>query len=469
MADYLQFPNIQNPSFPIEISYEDIGLRSKKENGDYKIRKKFTYARKTFKLKWNSLSYQDYSVLEDFYINKCQTNVKMFAWTYPSIASGLNSTASVFHNKTFVVRFVSVSTKAVEHSYFVVEITLLQAGNFDPSMIPIIPDPEETPIIPGEIAKDRYDKYLVYYYSKIYAYRLYYPKGLDGEVDDSGGKTVEVNTGVANPTDRYRCTTFDYVPYSSGLQEDSSVCYYLSNDKYHLDPQLRIGGTIQNPPTTYNPPLGEHVIIPGKYVFDFNGIIKENVVENNVFSLCIYGFNIIVKKNGNSIYVKNWKSYVQQIMNEVPDPPLPDYQAWFVEQHGDDDGFCNYWYTTVYFELDSYEIIDDNNWNITFFLTCTKSAIVDHSWDGCRWSNIHSFKYICVISKDGVSLQIGNNTYLQADYHVYRGYEYIYDDSYNGDISSFASGYPRSKMLSWDAYGSVYSHTALFNYSFERW
>lgn len=122
----LTFPSvIQPPSFPIDISYEDIALQSKKENGVTKIRKKFSNARVTFKLTWNAMSVYDYKILEDFYINDCETNVNEFVWKYPNVANPNEVIAdSVFHGQLFTVRFDEFSAKANEYSYYNVSITL---------------------------------------------------------------------------------------------------------------------------------------------------------------------------------------------------------------------------------------------------------------------------------------------------------------------------------------------------------
>lgn len=122
----ITFPSvIQQPSFPIDISYEDIALQSKKENGVVKIRKKFSNARVTFKLTWNTMSVHDYKILEDFYINDCETNVNEFVWKYPNIANSNETiTDSVFHGHLFIVRFSDFSVKASEYSYYTVSITL---------------------------------------------------------------------------------------------------------------------------------------------------------------------------------------------------------------------------------------------------------------------------------------------------------------------------------------------------------
>lgn len=122
----LTFPSvIQPPSFPIDISYEDIALQSKKENGVTKIRKKFSNARVTFKLTWNAMSVYDYKILEDFYINDCETNVNEFVWKYPNVANPNEVIAdSIFHGQLFTVRFDEFSAKANEYSYYNVSITL---------------------------------------------------------------------------------------------------------------------------------------------------------------------------------------------------------------------------------------------------------------------------------------------------------------------------------------------------------
>lgn len=122
----LVFPSvIQNPSFPIDITYEDIALQSRKENGVVKVRKKFSNARITFKLTWNTMSVFDYKVLEDFYINDCETNVNEFIWRYPNVANNNDIIPnSVFHKHSFLVRFDEFSAKANEYSYYTVSVTL---------------------------------------------------------------------------------------------------------------------------------------------------------------------------------------------------------------------------------------------------------------------------------------------------------------------------------------------------------
>lgn len=133
------FPDIQQPSFPISISYENISLRSRKENGDYKLRKKFTNARKTFTLKWNAMSSTDYQILESFYINDCQTNVKEFLWKYPSIKSNIRTRYDTFNNHIFVCRFMSFSVKVSEHSSYIVEIVIEEKGKYGGDTNELIP------------------------------------------------------------------------------------------------------------------------------------------------------------------------------------------------------------------------------------------------------------------------------------------------------------------------------------------
>lgn len=140
MSTYLTFPNIQQSSFPIAISYENISLKSRKENGDYKLRKKFTNARKTFTLKWNAMSSEDYQTLESFYINDCQTNVKKFLWKYPSIKANIRTRYDIFNNHIFVCRFYSFSAKASEHNSYIVEVVLneIEDSNSVIKLVPIL-------------------------------------------------------------------------------------------------------------------------------------------------------------------------------------------------------------------------------------------------------------------------------------------------------------------------------------------
>lgn len=148
----LTFPSvIQPPSFPIDISYEDIALQSKKENGVTKIRKKFSNARVTFKLTWNAMSVYDYKILEDFYINDCETNVNEFVWKYPNVANPNEVIAdSVFHGQLFTVRFDEFSAKANEYSYYNVSVTLKGVSYVKSESKPVYG--EIIPIVYGDIS-----------------------------------------------------------------------------------------------------------------------------------------------------------------------------------------------------------------------------------------------------------------------------------------------------------------------------
>lgn len=154
----LKFPeSIRNPSFPIDISYEDITLQSKKESGDTKIRRKYSEARITFNVTWNSLNVSEYQTLREFYINDCQTNVNEFIWDYPSV-SDLNVvfSNSVFHKHSFVVRFDEFTAKANEYNQYTVSVVLkgslhskiqMKKSSAIATVIPIVYDDKITYLI----------------------------------------------------------------------------------------------------------------------------------------------------------------------------------------------------------------------------------------------------------------------------------------------------------------------------------
>ena len=96
----VNFPSITLPSYPFSTKIENVALLSKMEDGTIVSRAKFTRARETFTLRWNTLPNADYAVLRDFYKNTVKGGSLAFIWTYPVIA------ADPYSGTSFTVRFI---------------------------------------------------------------------------------------------------------------------------------------------------------------------------------------------------------------------------------------------------------------------------------------------------------------------------------------------------------------------------
>ena len=223
----LSFPSIQKPSFPIGISYEDIALQSRKENGDDKIRRKFTDARITFTLTWNAMSREDYIILESFYINDCQTNVQEFLWNYPAInkANGRIEN-SVFNGNAFTVRFTSFSAQATEHSYYTVNVTLKGT----------IKGEAEEEFEYGEIIPIVYDDTVTYLYDNSY---------LSGDlIWGEQSRNESGNIGyVNNYTSEYFFSDNDIVDADISEDNESYTAHLDKNNQYAINV---VNGIVQN-------------------------------------------------------------------------------------------------------------------------------------------------------------------------------------------------------------------------------
>ncbi len=77
------FPDIQKPSFPLDVENEDNTIRSTMEDGTVVSRRKFTKIRKTFTLTWDALPNADYETLDDFLRNTAYMGAVPFSWTNP--------------------------------------------------------------------------------------------------------------------------------------------------------------------------------------------------------------------------------------------------------------------------------------------------------------------------------------------------------------------------------------------------
>lgn len=95
-----QFPNIQQPIYPLTTTIKDPSLQSEMENGLVMSRAKFTRALQTFTLQWNALPAADYEILRQFYRHTARGGSLAFAWQYPVVAN------DSYAGKSFSVRFV---------------------------------------------------------------------------------------------------------------------------------------------------------------------------------------------------------------------------------------------------------------------------------------------------------------------------------------------------------------------------
>lgn len=94
-----QFPNIQQPVYPLTTKIKDPSLQSEMENGMVISRARFTRVPQTFILKWTALPAEDYAMLHDFYRTKVLGGSLAFDWQYPTVAN------DPYSGKLFSVRF----------------------------------------------------------------------------------------------------------------------------------------------------------------------------------------------------------------------------------------------------------------------------------------------------------------------------------------------------------------------------
>lgn len=79
----LTFPKISNPSYPFKIRRESTSITSKFEDGTVQSRTKFTRSRSTFILTWDSLTQEEFDVLDDFIVNSAKFTANSFSWENP--------------------------------------------------------------------------------------------------------------------------------------------------------------------------------------------------------------------------------------------------------------------------------------------------------------------------------------------------------------------------------------------------
>lgn len=98
------WPSITAPAYGTTEDVEDTSIRSTFEDGTVQARRKYTKSRKTWVLRWDSLTYTEYVTLMDFLQNTIYFSAKAFNWTSP------------IDGKTYVCRFVekeAFTSKAV--------------------------------------------------------------------------------------------------------------------------------------------------------------------------------------------------------------------------------------------------------------------------------------------------------------------------------------------------------------------
>lgn len=115
-----QFPNIQDPVYPLTTKIKDPSLQSEMENGLVISRAKFTRALQTFTLQWNALPAADYDILRDFYRNTVRGGSLAFDWQYPVVAN------DSYSGKRFSMRFVGgdISFNLAAPGYYSGKLTI---------------------------------------------------------------------------------------------------------------------------------------------------------------------------------------------------------------------------------------------------------------------------------------------------------------------------------------------------------
>lgn len=83
MAD-LKWPDIRMPDYDNSTEKrEDVSIHSQMEDGVHTGRRKWTKARKTFKLSFSGMSDADYMTMMDFIDNTVYGGALPFSWTCP--------------------------------------------------------------------------------------------------------------------------------------------------------------------------------------------------------------------------------------------------------------------------------------------------------------------------------------------------------------------------------------------------
>ena len=80
----IYFPNtLPNPSYPMDVEFEDTSVSSKFEDGSVQSRPKFTRSRDTFKVTWKRLKMAEYNTLINFVKNVAKFKANAFTWHNP--------------------------------------------------------------------------------------------------------------------------------------------------------------------------------------------------------------------------------------------------------------------------------------------------------------------------------------------------------------------------------------------------
>lgn len=78
------FPTeIPLPSYPLKMVAEDNSITSKFEDGSMVSRKKFSRSRIKFEVQWNSLTNEEFAILDNFIVNVVSHAAEAFVWENP--------------------------------------------------------------------------------------------------------------------------------------------------------------------------------------------------------------------------------------------------------------------------------------------------------------------------------------------------------------------------------------------------
>ena len=110
----IYFPStLPNPSYPMDVEFEDTSISSKFEDGSVQTRSKFTRSRDTFKVTWKRLRLNEYKTLIDFVKNVAKFKANAFYWKNPDT------------NENVLVRINAISNvQLVELEYHSVTLEL---------------------------------------------------------------------------------------------------------------------------------------------------------------------------------------------------------------------------------------------------------------------------------------------------------------------------------------------------------
>lgn len=115
-----QFPEIQQPVYPLTTKIKDPSLQAEMENGMVVSRARFTRIPQSFVLKWTALPAADYEKLRNFYRNTVYGGSLAFDWQYPAVAN------DSYSGKVFSVRFAAgdISFDLAAPGYYAGTLTL---------------------------------------------------------------------------------------------------------------------------------------------------------------------------------------------------------------------------------------------------------------------------------------------------------------------------------------------------------